>query len=181
MKSQVISMDFVLTFIIYMLALSIFFVLVRDSMVRENSLEYSRELIIEKFEQTPAQTFLKNSKLDLDKLDEFIAQYNYDEAYQIFFKDFESTKYNRIDYCIYLQKSTHNSTQIIRNFAAGKKLDYPIIMGTYGKTVYYCGQNSTFIFENTYPYCNKKEVMVLTKPVIVKNEIINLKIMSCAE
>jgi len=187
MKAQVISMDFIMTFVVFLFSLSVFLFLLDDSLsFKDSSLDVSSELIFTKLEQIYDEEvdFIDNSKIDRPKLIEFIDQNqigltkNY-RAYDLLFKEFEDPfEFNRIDYCVYLERKQENDKIVLNNFAAGKADGYSI----YIDSDHNCTATGTYI--NAKPDCidsKKTESIVLTKPVLYQGYIVNLKVLICAQ
>ena len=184
-KSQVISMDFIMTFVVYLFALSVFFFSLRNVISSDNAgLDVSGELLFDKIDQTydDEYDFLDNSKLDLDKFDNFFSQ-DSKIVYNYLFKDFENIAlFERIDYCIYLVDKNDNA--IFRNYVASKDDNSVIILeDTFNAAASLpCGDVTDGHYTTKIPDCpGKAESIVLTKPVINNYDIIDLKVFICAE
>ena len=175
-------MDFIITFTLYMFALSGFFFLLKDEIFhREASLDIPGELLLSRLDNFYLPyDFLDRSRVDSVALDNFILTYHpmqpqtQNKAYKYIFKDFENPGYSRIDYCVYLQNSNND---VLKFFAAGKQNDYPIYLTD---TIKCDGSGSV---NNAQPYCGSStfDAIVLTKPVLYENSIVNLKILICAQ
>ncbi|MBN2368611.1 hypothetical protein JXC34_06325 [Candidatus Woesearchaeota archaeon] len=191
-KSQVISMDFIMAFVIYLFALSFFFFSMQGILATgaSASLDVPSELMFGKLEivENEDYDFLDSSKVDDAKLTKFMEDFNPRKTYDFFFVDFEDFRqFTRIDYCVYLERINENSTDILRNVAASKdhpSQDYSIMVTPEFK----CGQQEKMLYQGIankeYPRCSpssKSESVVLTKPVLYKGEIVNLKVLICAE
>ena len=175
MKSQIISMDFILSFLIYALAISIFFWFLQTNI--PNDLSYlNSELLYERLDE--ASDFLDGARIDKQKLDSFIIENNYEMAYSLF-KDFENPFFKRTDYCIFVENI---SKKIMVNFGAGREEGFSIIIGSSGGIPIKCGTNPSLIYSQT-PICEAKnaESMVFSKPVSYNGELAYLKIMVCAQ
>jgi len=177
-KAQIISMDFVMTFAIYIFALSIFFFAITGNFSDSTNLDLNAELIFNKLANAPN---LETDILDGAKiinLEDFGGD-SY-KSYNVFFRDFENPKFKKIDYCVFL----HNETNILFHFSAYKKIydndeenleEYPIFLGETK-----CGEGA-MKRSNVKPSCKAKESIILEKPVLYEGEIMKLKVLVCAE
>ena len=185
-KSQIISMDFIMTFVVYLFALSVFFFSLRNVLSSNDAgLDVSGELLFNRIDQIydNEYDFLDNSKLDITKFDTFFSLDN-KQVYDYLFKDFENPAFfTRIDYCVYLVDKTDNS--IFRNYNVNNQDDYPILLVdkfNSGAGAFPCGTNPPLPYPSHRPDCpGKAESIVLTKPVLHNNAIIDLKVFICAE
>ena len=185
-KSQVISMDFIMTFVVYLFALSVFFFSLRNVISSDNAgLDVSGELLFDRIDQIYDDEFdfLDNSKLYLDKFDDFFSQ-DSTIVYNYIFKDFENIAlFKRIDYCVYLVNKTANS--IFRNYNVNSQDNYPILLVEKENPDaggFPCGTNPPLPYPTHRPDCpGKAESIVLTKSVVHNNAIIDLKLFICAE
>jgi hypothetical protein len=192
-KSQVISMDFIMTFVVYAFALSIFFFALKGAITDESSLDVQGELLFSRMGEIydGEVNFLDGSRVSEAKFDEFFSQNQpiddspLNWAYVTMFKDFENHAYKRIDYCVYIEE---NTGVIIKYFGAGKLEDYAIDIGNY-KCVDKTLDGNPYDFPpNTKPHCDsakKAEVLLLSKPVLYMtdtgNRIATLKVLICAQ
>ena len=175
-RAQVISMDFVMTFAIYLLALSVFFFALKGNFTDSTSLDVNAELIFNKL--TNAYD-LETDILDgakVSNLDQFQGVgYDPHDGYRIFFRDFESANFKKIDYCVFLQ----DKEDIVFHFEAYKDdfslSDYSIFLG--GSK---CGEDPMFRSSVT-PSCKAEESIILEKPVLYDGKIMKLKVLACAE
>jgi hypothetical protein len=182
-KAQIISMDFILTFVLYLFALSVFFFAINDSYFSTNrELDVNSEILFSKISNIYNEySFLDDSKvMSVSKFDIFLAGYNPLIAYEHYFQSFESTAFSDIDYCIYLQ----NGSDIIRNFEVYSKnsQDYSIIIlndAIIGEIP--CGTNKVLTYEDAIPYCKSDESIVVSKPVLFEQDIVQLKVLMCGE
>ncbi len=178
-KSQIISMDFIMTFVVYIFALSVFFFALGDALpVNDADLDVQADLLFNKLaEINESVDFLDNSKIKNLELGKYFTKYNYDSGYRHIFRDFNNPAFTRTDYCIYLEDPrTGLST---RNVAAGLQEGYTIYFDDTNK----CGEVINKVY-TMQPYCAKNiktESIVLTKPVLYNGQITNLKILICAE
>jgi hypothetical protein len=127
-KAQIISMDFILTFVVYLFAVSIFFFGIQETYFsKQPELDINSDLMFAKLSNVyDDYSFLENSKIITD-FDSFIDAYDPETSYEKYFQSFESPLFKKIDYCIYLQ----DETGILRNFNVNKPGDYSIfIQGT---------------------------------------------------
>jgi len=183
-KSQIISMDFIMTFVIYIFALSVFFFALKNAFSYNTiDLDVSSELLFSRLDQVYNKDydFFEGSKIDKEKLDIFLTgNYNPEELYDFVFKDFENPNlFQRIDFCIYIENRTADRRIIVRNFAAyDKQEDYPLMLA--GSI---CGNESMRSYTNPIIRCNSNNVesIVLSKPVLFGNEIMALKVLICAK
>jgi hypothetical protein len=176
-KAQIISMDFIMTFVVYIFALSVFFFGLGDALpVSDPDLDVQADLLFNKLAEIDENVdFLDHSKINNVKLAQFSTTYNYDDGYNFIFRDFDNPAFIRTDYCIYLENPRTNI--ILENVAAGVEEGYTIYFTDTQK----CGQ---YTGNNRQPYCSndiKAESIVLTKPVLYNGEITYLKILICAE
>ena len=177
-KAQVISMDFVMTFGIYIFALSVFFFALKGNFSDNTSLDVNAELIFNKL--TNAYD-LETDILDgakISNLDQFEAEPY--KSYDVFFRDFESVNFDKIDYCVFLQ----DNTGIVYHFAAYKNIfeedsdnadAYSIYLGATK-----CGIGS-MSRSGVSPSCKGKESIVIEKPVLYEGNIMKLKVLVCAD
>lgn len=180
-KSQVISMDFVMTFAVYIFALSVFFFALRSSVSGSPELDIQGELLLAKLDQIyDDNDFLDHTKVDSAKLDLYIQENNYLKAYDLF-RDFENpTLFRRIDYCVYFEDVENGNTRVVRNFAAGLQEGYPITVNP--GTDVLCGEFYDTVYANMVPQCpGNREAIVLTKSVLYDDELMNMKVFVCAE
>ena len=188
-KSQIISMDFILAFLGYTVALAFFFFYLTNALGlnQEATLNVPAELLFNRLDQAGNEEvdFLEGAKIDGEKLDYFLDNYDYSQAYELWFKDFENPAfYSNEDYCVYLEKVEQGHRSILRNFGAGSREEYTAIMGRYDSNTLFCGANKTLIFENFIPFCDrtkKTDSLLLTKPVLYRGDIVNLKVLICAQ
>ncbi len=174
-----------MTFVVYLFALSVFFFSLRNVISSDNAcLDVSGELMFDRIDQIydDEYDFLDNSKLDIDKFNNFFLNQGSTEVYNYLFKDFENIAlFERIDYCVYLI-DTNNA--IFRNYVASKD-DNPVILleDTFNPpATVFCGEITDGYFTTKILDCpGKAESIVLTKSVIHNNAIIDLKVFICAE
>jgi hypothetical protein len=177
-KAQVISVDFVLTFVVYIMALSMFFFYVQDSVKQVNYLDLNTELIFSKLDNIfdNDYSFLDGSKIV--QINNVLSGYDEVKAYDLYFKEFENQQqFRKIDYCIFIQNKTSTGIQIMKNFAAHTVNSENLIYFNLKK----CGQ--TNMIYGTLPFCNitKADSIIMSKPVLYKNQIMELKVLACAE
>ena len=173
-RAQIISMDFILTFVVYLFAISIFFFALDESYFsNEIELDMNADLVFSKLSNVYDENykFLDNSKIILG-FDDFLTNYDSSIGYEKYFQTFESPVFSKLDYCIYLQ----NNSDIIRHFST-YTMDYSIFMINDIE----CGQNPTLVYEDTVPECRNDESVLLSKPVLYKQDIIELKVLICGE
>lgn len=177
-QSQIISIDFILTFVVYIFALSLFFFYVEDSVAQINYLDLNAELIFSKLDNIfdNEYSFLDGSKIV--QIENVLSGYDEVTAYSLYFKEFENQQqFRKIDYCIFIQNKTSSGIQIMKNFAAHNEYSENSIFFFLDK----CGQTN-MIYE-TLPYCNitRSDSIIISKPVLYKNQIMDLKVLACAE
>ena len=184
-----ISMDFIITFTIYMLALSFFFFSIKNSFGGSNpGLDVSTELVFNKIDNVYNEdyVFLDNSKMTEEKYSDFISGYNEDTAYKVYFKEFEKPYiYRKIDYCIFIENKTDTGIEVIGSFSASNFSTYNITFfnqdtGNNDR----CGSPGRYYYDyKSRPECNivKADVVVVSKPILYDRDIMNLRIMMCAE
>lgn len=167
-RSQVISMDFIMTFVIYMFAISVFFLVMKDSaaLKEKASLDVSAELLFSRLDQVYNEAdFLDGYTVNKDAVDGWNAQ----EAYDFIFRDFDdSAAFKRTDYCIYLDNRTYNESKYLLKLRAWDDKSY----------------DNYLIDLEGEPHCSsskKIESIVLSRPVLYGKDIMNLKILICAE
>lgn len=178
-KAQIISMDFILTFVIYLFAISVFFFAISESYFsKETELDVNADLIFSKLSNVYDEdySFLKHSKIKLEFI-EFLKEssspkYDFLVGYEKYFQTFENPLFAKLDYCIYLQ----NGSDIIVNFPA-YKTDYSIFM----VNDFECGRNPTLVYTDIIPECRNDESVVVSKPVLYKQDIVELKVLVCGE
>ena len=175
-RAQIISMDFVMTFAVYIFVLSIFFFALKGNFTDTTNLDINAELIFNKL--TNAYD-LKTDILEGAKLvnfDAFLDTYDPHTGYDIFFKDFESPNFKKTDYCVFLQ----DDTDVVMHFAAYREDfnagDYMIYLSDTIK----CGSIPGPVL-NAVPNCNVKESVVIEKPILYNHKIMKLKVLVCAE
>lgn len=188
-KSQMISMDFVMTFVVYLFALSVFFFFIKNTFsYTSDKLDASADLIFDRLDQTYSENldFLDGSRIDKSKLAGFLEETNYDPEllYDLVFRDFENPGYfDAINYCIYIENRSGTNNQVIANFAAfsaASEDDYNITIT--GNTK--CGTNPTLVYDNTLPKCDRSkrvDAIVIKKPVLYGRDIMSLNIYICAK
>lgn len=187
-KSQVISMDFVMTFVVYLFALSVFFFFMKNAFsYGDDKLDVSAELVFGRLDQTYAEgyDFLEGMTIDVQKLDSFLtANYRPKSLYDFVFRDFENSAYFvRTDYCIFIENRTPGKSEIVANFAAYSSSapgDYNITIVGDVK----CGTNPTLVYDVIDMNCDrtkKIEAIVLRKPVLYGKDLMSLNILICAE
>lgn len=176
MKSQIISMDFVMTFVVYLLALSLFFFGLKESFFlnNNNKLDISYELLFNKITEIYDEEidFLEGIKIDNVKFDNFLGKDSI-FLYDIFFKDISSTSFKKISYCLFLE---NKNKQIIKNKAIYPSEDFSSFI--YFDNQNFCGNDQIF---NSKPKCQLEESILLKKPVLYNRDIYNLYLLICAE
>ena len=192
-------MDFVMAFVVYIFALSVFFFALRNvsALKADHELDVQGELLFARLDETiDAQyDFLGGARVDGEKLDQYIhdltpiAPMSFSGIYNYTFRDFElPEKFSRIDFCIYLEKKIDDDNyEITRNFAASTAdpADLHILIDSSNDI---CGIDAfTSIIYNpavlVFPRCvdnEKTESLVVAKPVVYDGQIYNLKILVCA-
>lgn len=180
-KAQIISMDFILTFVVYLFAISIFFFAINESYFsKQIDLDINSELMFSKLSNVYDEdySFLENSKIIPD-FDVFLSSYNPVVAYEKYFQSFDNLVFKDIDYCIYLERDN----DIIRNFDvySENSEDYSIFILHDGFEVK-CGTNKLNQYLNDPILdCRSDESIILIKPVLFNGEIVNLKVLACGE
>ncbi len=109
-KAQIFSMDFVLTFVAYMLAVSVFLLAVEHYFFSEsNTLEVDSEYLFDRIENThdDRYSFLDGARITVNFDDAVFDDYFYGDTYngqEVYGLFFNSTPnaFRRVDYCIYL-------------------------------------------------------------------------------
>ena len=157
-RAQIISMDFIMAFIIFMGAISIFFY------------SYQSNIRSSNFKIDPKTTFSKLANMEnsflsgarLVNFDEYIIDYESLTLHEIL-KGTENA-----NYCIYLQ----NGTKILRNFEAVEG-DNNIFFGDKK-----CGE-VRFTPTSEGPICMGKEAIIITKPVVFNGGIMSLNVLAC--
>ncbi|MEM4397493.1 MAG: hypothetical protein QW757_02610 [Candidatus Woesearchaeota archaeon] len=183
-KLQLISMDFIMTFVIYLLSISIFFLGLKNLAFSENSnkIDINSELLFNKISQTYNEDigFLKNSIINSESFDNFL---NTDPQvlYDMIFNDLLIKTPAKIVYCVYLE---NKNKLIIKNKAIYSNFNPNI---DYKSFIYFsendnkpCGENPNYIYRNK-PKCNLNEAILLKKPVLYNKDIHNLYVFVCAE
>ncbi len=172
-KSQIISMDFIMTFLVYIFSLAIFFSLISSSFFDRIWLTSNTAVIFSRIENDYEQNFLRGPVIDKAALDSFLSSANASEKYSLF-KGLENKAYSNINYCIYLK----NHSQIIRNFAAYSNGYENMIFLNSAK----CGTNPTLVYD-VEPECKipNSDSIVLEKPVLFGRDIVKLKVLVCAK
>ena len=172
-------MDFILTFVVYLFAISVFFFAINESYFSNQiDLDINSELMFSKLSNIyDDYSFLKNSKVISD-FDIFLSSYDPIIAYEKYFQSFDNLVFNDVDYCIYLEKGN----EIIRNFEVYSEdlEDYSIVF-TDTPFESLCGANPTQLYTDIKPYCKLDESIMLTKPVLFQGEVVNLRIIACGE
>lgn len=183
-KAQIISMDFVMTFVVYILALSLFFFLLKDNFSSQSELNLDSEIVFGALTNVYDldYNFLDSSKIN-DNFATLLNNYEGSKAYELYFKQYEEPGFfSRMDYCIYLEKF---DGRIIKNFEAfrmEKEDDYAILFFDSAGDEYKCGQEKHDEYL-TRPKCVEPnaESIVLSKPVLYDDEIVNLNVFVCAK
>jgi len=183
-KGQIISMDFILTFVVYIFALSIFFFALKDVFYDASNLDLNSELMFNKISNVYNEYgFIKNIRVDSDILLDLKNNWNATDSYNWYFKDFENPKFSRMDYCIFLTNETGSSIEVLFNFDSWQEYrgEYSIFFEV-GGVPNECGKNKVYKYEN-YPKCTipNAESIILKKPVLYKHEIVTLNILVCAD
>lgn len=185
-KSQVISMDFIMSFVVFIFAVSVFlFALKSDISVRQNSLDAPAELIFSRLDQIYDENydFLDGSRINSAKLEALKASYDKNRLYDFLFQDFEDfLQFKKMEYCIFIMDYTQTGgIRVSSHFAAysSQKPNYEISFVNIDSVI--CGQAPQI--QTVLPKCtNKKaEAITLTKPVLYGNDIVDLKVLICAE
>jgi hypothetical protein len=174
-------MDFIMTFVVYLFALSVFMFSLRNTFLSSAGLDVQGELLFSKIDNINDEEFdfLDGSRIDSAKLTNFITK-DPREVYNLFFKDFENPSiYKRTDYCMYLE----DDSEMIVNYAAwDEDLFSQNIVIVERDSPSICGNNKHNPYNNTY--CSesvKADSLVLTKPVLYERNIVNFKVLICAE
>lgn len=180
-----------MTFVVYLFALSIFFFALKDALSGDPKLKVKSEDIFNKFTGTELlfnklsnvydedYGFLESSRIK--NFDSLLSKYNPIAGYELYFKNFDNTAFTKIDYCIFLEELSGQNKKVIRNIAAYRNgtQDYSIeiIAGTK------CGANKFTQYTNAEPKCKieNADLLLLTKPVLFNQNIVNLKVLMCAE
>jgi len=170
-RAQLISMDFVLTMVVYIAALSVFFFSIKETTGYNDSyLDIQPELAYGRMDEIDDEIdFLDGSVVHKDKLLVFIDSFarvnpitKHHYAYDLFFADFEDPRnYKNIDYCVYLQ----DETGYYRRFEAGIAEGY----------------SDRIICLDGIPACRsrKTDSIKLRRPVLYENKIVDLNILAC--
>jgi hypothetical protein len=184
-NSQLISMDFIIAFVVFIFAISFFFFTIKGAISYENvNLNAPAELIFNRIDNVYPETydFLDGPIIDREKLDNFILekQNKSREIYDFIFQDFDNPGlFRKTDYCVYIENRTPEKSEIIRNFGAYSGKNNSITIGDDE-----CGiANKGFeIYRNILPKCEEGEESIsLSKPVLFKRNIMNLKILICGQ
>ncbi len=180
-KSQLVSMDFIIAFVVFIFALSFFFFTLGNASSYENiNLDAPAELMFSRMDQLYDQNydFLDGSIVDAGKFDRYIDDKTPREVYDFIFRDFDDPSFfTKIDYCVFLENRTPQKSQIIRNFAASPGGNYSIRLADSD-----CGENKYFIFTGILPRCEYgEEALSIIKPVRYNQDIMNLRVLLCAQ
>lgn len=157
-KAQIISMDFIMAFIIFMGAISIFFYSYQSN-IRSSNFKIDPKATFSKLTNME-NSFLSGAKLV--NFDEYITGYDPLTLHEIL-KGTENA-----NYCIYLR----NDTKILRNFEAVES-DNNIFFGEKK-----CGE-VRFTPTSEEPICRGKEAIIITKPVVFNGGIMSLNVLAC--
>jgi hypothetical protein len=188
-RAQVISMDFIMAFVVFMFVLSVFFFALTSKLGNQDraGLDISAELLFEKIDNVKIKgyDFIEGSRITEANFESFVDGYDPEKAYNYMFKDFESPSFfKKIDYCIYLENRTGDKSEIIRNVQVWDKKNYPKRYSVLLDGNTYCGTNTKLTYSDPKPYCNesmKQEALIITRPVLYGNDIMNFNIFMCAE
>jgi hypothetical protein len=190
-KAQIVSMDFIMTFVVYLFALAVFFFAMKNAVsYTTTDLDVSADVLFNRIDQTYFEPydFMDGSKINSEHLDDFLRdRYTPESMYDFVFKDFENSgTFSRIDYCIYLENKTENKREIIRNFAA-----YSLWSKNQGSSVVFSGNilcaddidEADNLYLNFNPRCKGANIesIILTKPVLYGKDIIDMKVLVCAK
>ncbi len=173
-------MDFIMTFMVYMFVLSIFFIGLKSNYSDSSNLNINAELLFNRLSNVydPDYSFLSASKVNVARFDVLLNNYDPNKGYELFFKDFETTTYSKIDYCVYLE----NNTEIIKNFAAWSEHrtieEYSVFINSAK-----CGSNKNLVYPEAVVSCQdpRSDSLILSKPVLFGQDIIKLSVVICAE
>jgi hypothetical protein len=158
-KAQIISMDFIMAFVIFMVALSVFFFSFQSNL-KKAAFQVDPKLIFDKLINMK-DPFIHGAKID--GLDEYMLDYDPKALHDILRDTSES------NFCIFI----HNGTQVLRHFPAYAN-ENNIYFGTKA-----CGNDKFTPFFGT-PSCKGKDALLLTKPVIYGTEVMSLNIYACS-
>lgn len=180
-RSQLVSMDFIIAFVVFMFALSFFFsTLGNVSSYEDINLDAPAELLFSRIDQLYDEDydFLDGSIIDTNKLDSYIDAKTSEEIYDFIFRDFDDpNRFKKIDYCVFIENRSTQNSRIIRNFAASAGGNYSISLGDFD-----CGEFKYLIFTGILPRCDRgEEALTIMKPVLYKQDIMNLRVLLCAE
>ena len=168
-------MDFVMTFVVFIFALSIFFFSLGNSAIAPDSgFDVSSELLFNRMEQISDKqiNFLDGARINSTKLVRFIVL-NPTTRFEYLFSDFES-RY-KTEVCVYLE----NKNEILKYFNAYKE---PIDMIDVKPGIKCGDETGAFVKVSNYPKClSGSEAIMLSKPVLYNNEIVSLKVLLCAK
>ncbi|MEM3374297.1 MAG: hypothetical protein QXE31_03680 [Candidatus Woesearchaeota archaeon] len=184
MKSQIISMDFVMTFILYIFAVSLFFYGLNNAffLTSEKKLDIQYELMFNKLNEIydEEKDFLDGIKIDNNKLDAFFNEDN-NVLYDFFFKDLTTNSVKRISYCLYLQDKNN---RIIKSRAVFPNYNNNYVYFlTIGERIL-CGDSDlNNIVAN--PKCSLKESILIKRNVLYdynnQKDIYTFNVYICAE
>jgi hypothetical protein len=180
-RAQLVSMDFIIAFVVFIFALSFFFSIMKSTLSYENiSLTAPAELIFSRMEQNYDEEldFLDGPIIDKDKFERYILQNDANEIYSFIFRDFDNpSSFRKMEYCVFIENKTPEKREILRNFAAYSGDDYFISIGND-----LCGTNPNRRYTNVLPHCDfGEEALLLSKPVLYNKDIMNLRILVCAK
>jgi hypothetical protein len=178
-KAQVISMDLIMTFVIYLFVLSIFLFFLGDTIGSQNNEQLKPELILNKLNNIFINDYklIKNSKII--NIENFENKYDEQRSYDIFFREFDNQKvFKKIDYCLFLSKKTENGIRILKDFASYRN-------GTKGYSIYFndipCGQLNNLYMGLPYCITPKSDSVLMKKSVLFNDEIVDFNVLSCAQ
>ena len=191
-KSQVISMDFIMTFVMYLFAISIFFFALKDALAGEPKLSVKPETVFSKFTGSELlfnklsnvydedYGFLESSTIS-SNFNTLMTKYEPMVGYELYFKDFDNPAFLKIDYCIFLEEISGQNKKVLRNFAAWEDTSHEysaqIMQGVE------CGTDYDMQYTNAKPSCSSRDTdsLLLAKPVLYSGKIVHLKVLMCAE
>lgn len=170
-----------MTFVVYIFTISVFFFALKNNVAYEiKNVKIQTEFFFDRLDQIYDKDydFLDGVKIDEDKLNAFLeSQYsNPNVVYDFVFRDLEIHYFKKMMYCVFIE---NKNNKVIKNFAASN-YENTIYFLDLNNTKNYCGSNKDKIY-TSYPKCNTKEAIMLSKPVLYKNSLHKLNLLLCAE
>jgi len=146
--------------------------------IQVSYLDLNSELIFSKLDNVIDKDYLFLDGSKIVQIENVLSGYDEIIAYDVYFKEYENQQqFRKIDYCIFIQNKTSTGIQVMKNFAAHSENSLNSIYFFLDK----CGDTNT-IYE-ILPHCNitKSDSIIISKPVLYKNQIMDLKVLACAE